>query len=56
MHEAALHRLAEDIRADIAHLRLLLRRHVEWVGALKKARRALLECKRCSDRTFFAAS
>lgn len=43
MHEAALHRLAEDIRADIAHLRLLLRRHVEWVGALKKARRALLE-------------
>ena len=42
MYEAAFHRLAEEIRADIEHARALLRRHVAFVREIRSARRFLL--------------
>jgi hypothetical protein len=50
MHEAAFHRLAEDIRADIEHARALLRRHVAFVREIRSARRFLLEWRYDPDQ------
>ncbi len=50
MHEAAFHRLAEEIGADIEHARALLRRHVAFVREIRNARRFLLEWRYDPDQ------
>lgn len=50
MHEAAFHRLAEEIRADIEHARALLRRHVAFVREVRSARRFLLDWRYDPDQ------
>lgn len=50
MHEAAFHRLAEDIRADIEHARQLLGRHTAWVREIRSARRFLLDWRYDPDQ------
>ncbi|MBL8568744.1 MAG: hypothetical protein JNK84_06625 [Phreatobacter sp.] len=50
MYEAAFHRLAEEIRADIEHARRLLRRHVAFVREIRSARQFLLEWRYDPDQ------